>query len=54
LSEKQKELNKLPYVDYVEVVKTKLEVLNDIFSNTSSDFFDDEEYKNFIMQINTG
>src|SRR6187455_546563 len=47
LVEKQQELNKLPYVDYVEVVKTKLEVLNDIFNNTSSEFFDDEEYKEF-------
>ena len=48
MSEKQQELNKLSYVDYVEVVKTKLEVLNDIFSNTSSEFFDDEEYKEFF------
>ena len=48
LAEKQQELNKLPYVDYVEVVKTKLEVLNDIFSNTSNEFFDDEEYKEFL------
>ena len=47
LSEKQEELNKLLYVDYVEVVKAKLEVLNEIFSSTSSDFFDDEEYKEF-------
>jgi 4-alpha-glucanotransferase len=48
LAEKQLELNKLPYVDYVEVVKTKLEVLNDIFSNVSSEFFDDEDYKEFF------
>ena len=48
LAEKQLELNRLPYVDYVEVVKTKLEVLNDIFSNTSNEFLDDEEYKEFF------
>ena len=48
LAKKQRELNRLPYVDYVEVVKTKLEVLRDIFSNTSSDFFDDEDYKEFF------
>jgi 4-alpha-glucanotransferase len=48
LAEKQLELNKLPYVDYVEVVKTKLEVLKDIFSNTSNEFLDDEEYKDFF------
>ena len=47
LAEKQQELNKLSYVDYVGVVKIKLDVLNDIFCNTSSDFFDDEEYKEF-------
>lgn len=48
LAEKQQELNKLPYVDYVEVVKTKLEVLSEIFNNTSDDFFDDENYKEFF------
>jgi len=48
LAEKQLAFNKLPYVDYVEVVKTKLEVLNDIFSDTSSEFFSDEEYKEFF------
>ena len=48
LAEKQLELNKLPYVEYVEVVKTKLDVLNDIFSDVSSEFFDDEEYKEFF------
>jgi 4-alpha-glucanotransferase len=31
-----------------KVVKTKLEVLNDIFSNTSNEFLDDEEYKEFF------
>ena len=48
LTEKQQQLNKLPYVDYVEVVRTKLEVLNDIFDTTSNDFFDDEDYKEFF------
>jgi 4-alpha-glucanotransferase len=47
LTEKQQLLNKLSYVDYVEVVKTKLEALNEIFSNTSEDFFEQEEYKDF-------
>ncbi len=48
LEEKQKKLNKLAYVDYVEVVKTKLEVLNEIFSNTADKFFEEEEYKEFF------
>lgn len=47
LAEKQQQLNKLPHVDYVEVVKTKLEVLNQIFDNTSEQFFEDEEFKDF-------
>jgi len=47
-SEKQQELNNLPYVDYVEVVKIKLAVLNEIFSNAPGDFFDDEDYKDFF------
>jgi 4-alpha-glucanotransferase len=48
LVEKQQQLNKLSYIDYVEVVKTKLEVLNEIFQNTAEDFFDDEDYKEFF------
>jgi len=47
LAEKQQELNALPYVDYVEVVKTKLEALNEIFSNTDDEFFEDKDYKEF-------
>src|SRR5688572_1869760 len=47
LAEKQQRLNKLSYVDYVEVVKTKLEVLAEIFSNTSKDFFEEEDYQDF-------
>ncbi len=48
LAEKQQKLNKLSYVDYVEVVKTKLEVLNEIFDNTGNEFFEKEEYKEFF------
>lgn len=47
LSEKQQCLNKLVYVDYVEVVKTKLEVLREFFANTTDDFFEDDDYKKF-------
>ena len=47
LAEKQQQLNRLSYVDYVEVVKTKLEALNEIFTNTSEDFFEQEDYKDF-------
>jgi 4-alpha-glucanotransferase len=47
LVEKQKQFNDLGYVDYVEIVKTKLEVLNELFSTVTDDFFDDEEYKTF-------
>ena len=48
LAEKQQRLNKLPYVDYVQVVKTKLEALNEMFDNTSDEFFEKEEYKEFF------
>jgi 4-alpha-glucanotransferase len=48
LVEKQQKLNKLSSVDYVQVVKTKLEVLNEIFDNTSDEFFEKEEYKEFF------
>ena len=47
LADKQATLNELGYVDYVEVVKTKLEVLNGIFNDTPDDFFEDEDYKEF-------
>lgn len=43
----QQKLNKLAYVNYVEVVKTKLEVLKEIYANTSDDFFEDDDYKEF-------
>lgn len=48
LAEKQQQLNRLSYVDYVEVVKTKLDVLNELFDNTSADFFEDPGYKEFF------
>jgi 4-alpha-glucanotransferase len=48
LAEKQQQLNKLSYVDYVEVVKTKLDVLNELFDNSSADFFEDPAYKEFF------
>lgn len=48
LAEKQKKLNKLSYVDYVEVVKTKLAALNEIFNNTPDKFVEEEEYKEFF------
>jgi len=47
LSEKQEELNKLSYVDYVSVVKTKLDVLKEIFANTNDEFFGDDDYEEF-------
>jgi 4-alpha-glucanotransferase len=47
LAEKQKQFNDLAYVDYVEIVKTKLDVLNELFSAVTDDFFEDEEYKDF-------
>ena len=47
LSEKQQKLNKLTYVNYAEVVKAKLDVLKEIFANTSDDFFDQDDYKEF-------
>ncbi len=47
LDEKQNQLNKLPFVNYVEVIKTKLEVLNEIFINTNDDFFDKDEFREF-------
>lgn len=48
LAEKQKQLNDLASVDYVEVVKTKLEVLNQVFNTVTDDFFDEEGYRNFF------
>ena len=48
LAEKRQQLNKLSYVDYVEVVRTKLEVLNEVFENTADAFFDDTDYKEFF------
>jgi 4-alpha-glucanotransferase len=45
--QKQQELNELPAVDYVEVVKTKLEALNKIFGTIGEDFFEEEAYKDF-------
>lgn len=47
LAEKQKELNGLSYVDYLEVLKTKMEVLCEIFNNTSEEFFEQESYLEF-------
>ena len=47
-SKKQQQLNKLPYVDYVEVVKTKLEVLNEIFADTPDKFFEGKDFKEFF------
>ena len=47
LAGKQEKLNKLDYVDYVEVTTAKLETLRKIFDNTSDDFFRDEQYKEF-------
>jgi len=48
LAGKQQRLNNLTSVDYVAVVKTKLEVLNEIFSKTTEDFFNEKEYKEFF------
>ena len=47
ITQSQQKLNKLGYVDYAEVVKAKLAVLKEIYVNTSDDFFEDKDYKEF-------
>ena len=47
LAEKQKELNAMPDVNYVEVLKIKLETLKEIYNEVAEDFTADEEYLEF-------
>ncbi len=46
-AEKQKLLNALADIDYVEVMKIKLAVLKEIYNDTSGDFFDEDGYREF-------
>lgn len=47
LAEKQKKLNALADVDYTEVMKTKMALLKEIYTDTSVDFFETDEYLDF-------
>lgn len=48
LKSKQKELNDLPDVDYEEVLKTKLEVMQELFHLEKDHFHNDEDYNEFF------
>jgi len=47
-SAKQKKLNALPDVDYVEVLNTKMVVLKEIYSQAAADCFQEKEYQDFF------
>ena len=49
LKKKQKELNALPDLDYVAVMKAKLSVLKEVFKETTDDFFETKDYKDFFI-----
>ncbi len=48
LNEKQAELNKLPVVDYEEVIKIKFSVLRELYEVMGQDCFESADYKNFF------
>ncbi|MBZ5856188.1 4-alpha-glucanotransferase [Flavihumibacter profundi] len=50
LKKKQKELNELPGVDYEEVLKTKLAVLQEIFQQQKESWIIDQDYLDFFEQ----
>jgi 4-alpha-glucanotransferase len=47
LAAKQEQLNSLADVDYVEVMKTKLATLREIYNDITDDFFESDEYLDF-------
>jgi 4-alpha-glucanotransferase len=49
-AEKQKQLNALPEVDYVEVINTKLAYLREIYNETETDFFKSDAFLDFFSQ----
>ena len=48
LKKKQKKLNQLPDVDYVEVVKCKLDALKELYEGSGKDVFENADYKSFF------
>ena len=48
IRKKQKLLNALPDLEYVEVMKTKLEFLQEIYNETTDDFFRKKEFEDFF------
>ena len=48
LNEKQAELNKLPDVDYEEVIKIKFSVLRELYEVMGKDCFESADYKDFF------
>jgi 4-alpha-glucanotransferase len=47
LASKQEQLNSLADLDYVEVMKTKLAALQEIYKDIADDFFESDEYLDF-------
>ncbi|HTQ26731.1 MAG TPA: 4-alpha-glucanotransferase, partial [Puia sp.] len=50
LAKKQKQLNASPNLDYVEVIKSKLSVIKELFGQLKNEFLEDESFQAFFEQ----